>query len=104
LSGRSCPKCSKSQGEATVERILNLLNIKYKSEVIFTSKNRKFRIDFVINYNNQTYFVEYNGSQHYIPAEYFGGKEHLQKQQIRDQQLRIFVQQNNFHLLELRYT
>ena len=88
-----------------VSRILNELNISFKTEVTFKSNlfNRNFRIDFVINLNNKLYFIEYNGMQHYYPSKQFGGKDAFQKQLIRDKQLRSLAKSNNFYLLEIKY-
>mgnify|MGYP000026563967 FL=1 len=88
-----------------VTRILTELKIPFKTEVSFKSDlfNRIFRIDFVIDLDKETYFIEYNGMQHYYISEQFGGKDAFRKQLMRDKQLRLFTKINNFHLLEIKY-
>ena len=49
-------------------------------------------------------FIEYNGRQHYIPIEYFGGILELEHQQKRDEFVREYCKRNNIRLLEIPYT
>lgn len=108
LIGEKCPKCSQSRGEEFIYRILSCLNINFEKEFtikIKTLNRSSFRLDFAINIQNIWYLIEYNGIQHYQPCEYFGGEEKFKEQQIRDQELRDFVQTNNtkYKLLEIDY-
>jgi len=36
-------------------------------------------VDFCVEKEDQLYFIEYNGIQHYIPQEHFGGELRLEK-------------------------
>lgn len=105
LQGHKCQYCKQSQGEMLVTRILTELKIPFKTEASFKSDlfNRIFRIDFVIDLDKETYFIEYNGMQHYYISEQFGGKDAFRKQLMRNKQLRLFTKINNFHLLEIKY-
>lgn len=50
-------------------------------------------------------FIEYNGIQHYIPQDYFGGKLKFEKYQIpRDNYVRNYCKDNNIRLIEVDYT
>lgn len=60
-------------------------------------------IDFSFYLNDQLYFIEYNGRQHYAPVEYFGGKIALNKQMQRNQEVRDYCKELNINLIELRY-
>lgn len=105
-----CPECVKkgiSKGESLIIDILKELNIEYTSEYNITgdfTNRQRIRVDFKVIYNNKTYFIEYNGKQHYTPIEYFGGEEQLEKQKIRDEDLRKYCLKNNIILLEIPYT
>lgn len=108
LIGEKCPKCSQSRGEEFIYRILSCLNINFEKEFtikIKTLNRSSFRLDFAVNIQNVWYLIEYNGIQHYQSCEYFGGEEKFKEQQIRDQDLRDFVQTNStkYKLLEIDY-
>jgi hypothetical protein len=76
LNGHGCPKCKTSRGENLVKLILDKYNINYKQQY-------KINIDKSINPSGKAYidfylpdynmFIEYNGEQHYIQREFFGG-------------------------------
>ena len=104
LEGIRCTCEHDFKGELLVLKILEKFDIKYirqyKVESNFSLQNKMF-IDFYLpDYN---LFIEYNGKQHYIPIEYFGGELQFNKQQIRDEELREYCKLNNIKLLELKY-
>lgn len=71
-----CPRCYKSKGELEIELILLKNNISYigQYEIDIDKSIRvsgKTYIDFYLP--NLNIAIEYNGKQHYIPQEYFGG-------------------------------
>ena len=106
MYGCGCPKCKSSKGEMTIERYLEEANIEYKRQYpIFVdssiSQSRLAYIDFYLPKYNL--FVEYNGRQHYMPVEHFGGKIQFDKQQLRDNYVREYCLENGINLLELRY-
>ena len=108
LSGRGCPKCNKSRGEVFVAKVLQNLDLQYieqyKIPVIdqsFTSK-KELEVDFYVP--NLNLIIEYNGIQHYIPQEHFGGILKFETyQQPRDQYVQEFCQKNAIHLLTISY-
>lgn len=106
LAGENCPKCAQSKGEYFIENILKILNLSYLPQYTISVNSELrtlFKIDFVIKLD-KIYLIEYNGIQHYKPCDYFGGKEKFKEQQLRDQELRTFVQNNsNYQLLEIDY-
>ena len=62
----------------------------------------KIIIDFyLLDFN---IFVEYNGRQHYMAIDYFGGEERFKVQQERDYNLRTYCNINNIKLIEIKYT
>ena len=90
---QSCPKCSKSKGETSVENYLKQNNINYIDQYPIEidssiNKSGKARLDFYLpDYN---IVIEYNGIQHYIPREYFGGQLQFEHQQKRDEFVRQY--------------
>ena len=106
LKGRGCPKCSQSKGEESVEKYLKLNNIKYISQYeIQIDKNINFSgkayIDFYLPEYNL--FIEYNGKQHYVPLEYFGGQITFEHQVARDNYIKEYCDLHNINLLEISY-
>lgn len=105
LQGVGCPKCNSSKGEQSVEKILKSLNIQYISQYTINSEsfsNRKFmKVDFYLpDYNS---IIEYNGIQHYVPVEKFGGEVVLKEQLLRDQELRNYCEEKKINLLEIKF-
>lgn len=102
-----CPTCSSSHGEEYVYNSLKSNNIKfiaqYKILNPYNIENtpREFKVDFYLPKYNA--IIEYNGQQHYIPIDKFGGKLQFTKQITRDKYLRKYCQDNNINLLEIKY-
>lgn len=107
LRGSNCPKCKTSRGELLVEKYLIDNNISYTNQYFIDLKeySKGIFVDFKVTINNQIYFIEYNGIQHYKPIEFFGGEEKFYNYQIpRDNKLREYCKENNIPLLEIKYT
>ncbi len=106
LRYQGCPKCHQSKGERTVEQYLIDNNIKYIPQYAIT-------IDSSINPSGFAYvdfylptlntIIEYNGEQHYIAKEYFGGKIKFEHQLLRDNYIRNYCKENNIKLVEIMY-
>ena len=106
LKGEGCPKCNHSKGEKSVSNYL----IEHKIDFI-----AQYRINIDTNINSSGYafidfylpslntFIEYNGIQHYISVDKFGGNITLKRQQNRDQYIRNYCSQNNIKLIEIMY-
>ena len=106
LRGQGCPKCSQSKGERTITNWLISNDIKFISQ-------HKINIDININPSGNAFidfylpdhniFIEYNGEQHYIAKERFGGELGFQKQQRRDEYVRNYCKEHNIKLIEIKY-
>lgn len=106
LMGKGCPKCNQSKGERTVEQYLVDNNIEYVPQYAIT-------IDSSINPSGFAYvdfylptlntIIEYNGEQHYVAKEYFGGKIKFEHQLLRDNYIRNYCKENNIKLVEIMY-
>lgn len=83
LEGEGCPKCCQSKGEKTITNWLIDKNIKFIPQF-------KINIDSNINQSGKAFidfylpdydtFIEYNGEQHYVAKERFGGELEFQRQ------------------------
>lgn len=104
LSGYGCPKCKlKSQTKLFKE----LQNSFPKEEIIFETNSfdvpwlegQRFDI-YLPKYNIA---IEYNGEQHYVPKQFFGGEIGFQDTLKRDELKRQKCIQNNCTLFEVKY-
>lgn len=104
IKGLRCTCETRTKGEILIWNILNKYNINFLFQKEISDKifSQPFLlIDFYLpDYN---LFIEYNGKQHYVPIEYFGGEIQFNKQQTRDEELREYCRLNNIKLLELKY-
>ena len=107
LQGIGCSKCSQSKGEKEIRKYLVKNNIDYISQYkikIDTNINKSGNafIDFFLpNYNIA---IEYNGQQHYIPIESFGGELKFNQQQRRDEYVKNYCKETGIELIEIPYT
>lgn len=107
LRGQGCPKCNLSKGEKEIVNQLNSWNLSYIRQYKINISNDinpsgYAFIDFYLP--DQNCFIEYNGIQHYVPVEHFGGELQFQKQLQRDNYVRNYCQDNNIKLIEIKYT
>ena len=102
-----CPKCNSSRGELLIEMFLKENEIEYVSQY-------KIKIDDTINCSGEAKidfflpkyntFIEYNGVQHYVAKDYFGGVLQLRHQQARDLFVEKYCIANNINLVTIPYT
>lgn len=104
LQGRRCPKCKRSRGEATVERVLINMGIDYTPQVKFDNLSDKNKLSYDFYIPQYNLLIEYQGIQHYKPVQVFGGESSYAKQKMHDKLKREYAEENNFKLLEIKYT
>jgi len=101
---QGCPKCKRSKGVDKICRILDNYNIKYdneKSIIGCVSKNNKLLyFDILINNNIA---IEYDGEQHFIPIEKWGGEKNLKSIRERDLIKDNFCKENNILIFRISY-
>lgn len=99
-----------SIGEENIKNILINNNINFNRQVTFENlkspKNGKLRYDFGLydNKNNLKFLIEYDGIQHFIPVEYFGGEEEFRYRQICDKIKIDYANSINIPLIKFNYT
>lgn len=103
LKGRGCPKCfgKISKGEQKIIRWLENNNIQYEYQKKFKELSSNLSFDFYIP--DLDILIEYQGEQHYIPIQAWGGEEKLKAQKERDERKRIFCKNNHIKLIEIPY-
>lgn len=85
--GKGCPKCNKkvSKGEQAIKCWLDNHFIPYIFQYPLDYNGHHYKIDFYLPSLDK--YIEYNGEQHYISVDFFGGEQRLQIQQQRDKEI-----------------
>lgn len=104
-SESGCPNCSSSKGERKIKNILDESHIQYTPQKSFVDnkspKGRTMPYDFFLPEYNL--LIEYQGKQHYISQDFFGGDETFEYQQMKDNLKRKYAEINNYNYLEISY-
>ena len=105
-NGQKSCGCLKSKGEFYLCSLLTELNIKFQSQKTFSDlkgdKNFPLKFDFYLP--EQNCIIEFQGIQHYMPSDYFGGEVIFKQQQKYDDLKRKYCNKNNIYLIEIPYT
>lgn len=101
----SCGCTSKSSGEIKITQLLEQANIEFQEQYRFKDFNLSAPFDFAIFQNNKLLgIIEYDGEQHFIPIDIWGGEEGLKLQQERDERKNKWCKENNIKLIRIPYT
>ena len=101
-ASEGCPNCNSSQGEMRILSILMANNIDFTKQKTYEDclyKN-KLRFDFYLPKYNMC--IEYNGTQHYKPVNFFGGYKQYEEIKIRDDIKKKYCNDNNIRLLIIK--
>ena len=104
FSGRRCPYCISSNGESIIYQILvNDFNLEpekdfYHGYVLPNS----LHLDFWLPKLNTA--IEYDGRQHFMAIEYFGGEKAFKTQQDRDHKKDLYCMNEGINLIRIPYT
>jgi len=110
LAGSGCPKCKHSSGENKIQNYLEHHNIPYVAQYKDheCKVKNKLSFDFAVfsdeKYTDLSALVEFDGAQHYIAVDYFGGEERLNKIQKYDAVKNEYCLTNNIKLIRIPYT
>ena len=100
----SCGCLGKSQGEWEIEQILNNNDISFVKEYPISIENKKLRFDFAIFQNNElSYFIEFDGIQHFQSVKHFGGEDYLNEIQFNDNLKNQWCKNHNIPLIRIPY-
>jgi len=90
----------KSKGELAVAKVLTAAGIKYvANKAITTQQNKILYPDFYIPDLNAV--IEFDGKQHFIPVEYWGGADFLARQTINDLRKDTWINMANLRMLRI---
>ena len=103
MQGKGCPSCKESSGEREINDFLNKINITFIREYTFDDCKYKKLLLFDFYLPEYNMCIEYDGDQHYIVNEFFGGEKAFKETQIRDNIKNEHCKNNNIRLLRIRY-
>ena len=103
LHNKGCPVCNESHGERFIRNYLDKNNIKYEPQKRFYNLKDKTYLSYDFYLPNYNTLIEYQGEQHYISKDYFGGNKQLEKQQYHDKLKHDYAINNGYILLEPTY-
>jgi hypothetical protein len=93
-----------SSGEQMIARALDSLGIAYETEKTFDDLRNigLLRYDFYFETNGGRFVVEFNGEQHYLPIEIFGGCNGLIKRNVMDKMKTQYAVMHGIRILHIR--
>ncbi|MGL6175107.1 MAG: hypothetical protein ACRC1P_10930 [Cellulosilyticaceae bacterium] len=98
-----CPICNESKGERYISSILNKYDIDCIKQKRFSECVYKNPLPFDFYISSLNTCIEYDGEQHFIPFEYFGGDEGLMMTQLRDGIKDSYCEDNGIKLIRIPY-
>jgi len=107
LSGSGCPKCKHSTGEKLIQGLLKKMEIKYTTQKSFygcTNNKTGKALPFDIYVPEFHTCIEFDGYQHFIPVERWGGEDKLKEVQYRDNIKNVYCKDNDINLIRIPYT
>jgi len=103
IGGVGCPFCNESKGEREIEKFLLDEEIEYTRQKKFNGCKNKRKLPFDFYLPEYNMCIEFDGRQHFISIDYFGGDEHLEYVKINDSIKTTFCVKNNIRLLRIRH-
>lgn len=103
LHGQGCSLCNESKGEIKIENYLNSKNIKFIRQYRFNNCKNIKTLPFDFYLPELNICVEYQGIQHYVPIDIWGGSESLKGIKKRDKIKFNYCKENNVNLVLIKY-
>lgn len=98
----ACPFCNFSKGEKTIEKFLKQKGLVYITQKKINLKSLfNLYLDFYLPDLNKA--IEFDGSQHFAPVEFFGGEEAFKKQHVRDRLKEAYCAEKGISLLRIHH-
>ena len=106
LKGHSCPICNFSKGEQIIDKYCKNNYFKYKSQYKIDNCRYKNPLPFdfaLFDKEKLIALIEYQGRQHYMFIEHFGGQLGFENRKKRDEIKRNYCISNDIPLIEIPY-
>jgi very-short-patch-repair endonuclease len=101
-----CPVCKMSKGERDILFWLRDNNIKHKWQFRIKKPNQSKKSFFIYDFflPNHNTLIEFDGRQHFIAIEHWGGEKALQRNKINDKIKSDFAESKGYKLIRIPYT
>ena len=97
LMNRGCPTCKSSKGELQIFKYLKNYEINFENQYSFKNCRNVLPLPFDFYLPNHNCCIEYDGIQHFIPIERFGGETEFKLTQLRDKIKNDYCGENSFY-------
>lgn len=104
LQGSGCSKCNTSKGELKIEHWLISNKINYVSQKRFTNCKNKLPLPFDFYIPKLNICIEFDGQQHFIQNQHWGGIRTLESTQKNDGIKTNYCDNNNIKLIRIPYS
>lgn len=106
---QSCGCLSISKGEKMIQTVLDTNHLDYKTQFVFknlfSSRGGHLKFDFALYRDSKLLcLIEYDGEQHFIPKERFGGENDYEILHQNDQCKNQYCREHNISLIRIPYT
>jgi len=103
IRGIGCPNCNESKGEREIRCLLEQNNVDFETQKTFKNCRNinPLPFDFYLPKNN--ILIEFDGEQHFISKECFGGEKGFNKTQKNDQIKNKYCEKHNIKLFRISY-
>lgn len=101
--GHGCAACCQSAGEKRTRDTLTQLDIEFLEQARFPDCKAKRALPFDFFVPSNRLLIEFDGAQHYVISEYWGGVAKLEETQKHDEIKNKFAQTHGYHLLRIPY-
>ena len=103
LHGLGCPSCKETSGEQMIKRWLIDNCINYETQKRFEKCKNKRMLPFDFYLPDYNICIEYDGAQHFIEVEHWGGKKYLLQRQQNDKIKNVYCEKYGIYLIRIRY-
>jgi very-short-patch-repair endonuclease len=103
ITGYGCIHCKNSIGEEKIFQLLKQNGIPFEAQKTFPELrlDLPLRLDFYLPEINTA--IEFDGIQHQVALEIFGGEEGLKKRRERDRAKKEYCEANNIRMIRVWY-
>ena len=98
-----CPRCAKSKGNKEIYDFLQNKKIKFETEKRFNSCKYKIPLPFDFYIPSKKILIEYDGEQHFIAIDFWGGEAGLLERIIKDKIKNSWSKKNGYTLYRIRF-
>jgi len=104
VCGRGCPHCKSSKGENAIRNILKENSINYICQYKFIDcRGEKYCLPFDFYLVDLNIAIEFQGMQHFISCNHFGGDKKLEYTKRYDNIKKQYCLTHGIKLVEIRY-